>query len=71
MKQCKDYEQDDWKFPEKNIEFYLAKNGLGQYWPCMVSKNYPIIIRDSNPFKTLNAAIKFVEKTITRLKLRS
>lgn len=47
--------------------YYISKNGLGHYWPRYIVKaTYggwcPIIIRDSNPFKTLSGAIKFIEK---------
>lgn len=55
--------------------FECRQNGLGQWWPLMFTKApgcswCQIIIRDSNPFKTLSGAEKFVEKTIARIKAR-
>ena len=60
-----DYTQPDWQ-TETSI-FYLTKNGLGMYWPkYAVKPQYgsgwcQVYIRDSNPFKTLNGAIRYVE----------
>lgn len=52
--------------------YYCGQNGFGHWWPVMQTNCsnsaywYPIIIRNSNPFKTLNGAIKFIEKVIQR-----
>jgi hypothetical protein len=71
----KPYTQDNWQF-EKHY-FVLGINGHGHYWPTMLIRNeknpqhpYPIYIRDSSPFKTLKAAVKFVENYINAEKLR-
>ena len=67
--------------PEWNSEktiFECVQNGFGQWWPKMATRKYvgdpypyEIIIRNSNPFKTLNGAIKFVEKTMARIEKRN
>ena len=56
--------------------YYITVNGLGSFWPRYVVKaTYggwcPISIRDSNPFKTLKGAIRFIEKHRERYKARS
>lgn len=73
------YTEPDWNTPTE--KFYCAKNGLGSWWPCYMVKNasspdvpaswYPVIIRNSSPFKTLKGAIRFVEATRARIAARS
>ncbi len=63
------YEKPDWKTERE--EYSIRQNGLGSYWPLLQVKTThgqwcPIIIRDSNPFKTLGGAIRFVEKVRAR-----
>jgi len=68
------YAQENWT--EGNQRFYCSQNGHGHWWPCMEMKGteggswYPIIIRNSTPFKTLKGAIKFVEATRERIAKR-
>ena len=60
-----DYTQADWQ--TDTTLFYLTKNGLGMYWPKYAAKPQhgcgwcQVYIRDSNPFKTLKGAIRYVE----------
>lgn len=60
-----DYTQADWQ--TETTVFYLTKNGFGHYWPKYAAKAShssgwcPIYIRDSNPFKTLAGAIRYIE----------
>ena len=54
-----------------NAAYYITQNGLGSYWPGYIVKATcggwcPIVIRDSNPFKTLDGAIRFINKQRTR-----
>lgn len=76
------YKQQDDKYytlPEWEKEkyfYYLIRNGFGHWWPCMGmgSKNgnsYPVYIRDRNPFKTLKAAIKYVNEFEARKQARA
>lgn len=57
--------------PEMDSEtrkFHLVQNGLGQWWPFMsyyneyMNKWCNMPIKDSNPYKTINAAIKYCQK---------
>ena len=55
--------------------YYITKNGLGSFWPRYVVKATCggwclIIIRDSNPFKTLKGAIRYIEKQRERHKAK-
>jgi hypothetical protein len=64
-----DFVDPSWVMP--NQAYYISKNGLGSYWPKYIVKATcggwcPIIIRDSNPFKTLAGAVKFIEKCRNR-----
>jgi hypothetical protein len=65
-----DYTQPDW-ITDTSI-FYLAKNGFGHYWPKYAAKATHsdawcnVVIRDSNPLKTLKGAIRAVEATRAR-----
>lgn len=59
------YTQPNWQF--EKYYFELHQNGFGHYWPIMFTRNnqtnqhlYPIYIKDSDPFKTLKGAIKYV-----------
>jgi hypothetical protein len=62
--------RDEW-VTDKKI-FYLQRSGLGHYWPSMASKGgdrwYSSHLRDSNPFKTLAAAERFISKSMERFK---
>ena len=60
----------------ENSAYYITMNGLGSFWPRYVVKATcggwcPINIRDSNPFKTLKGAIRFIEKHKERYKAKS
>ena len=68
------YTQPEWN--TEKTRYYCAQNGLGSWWPMMEARADSggwcrIIIRDSNPFKTLKGAIAFVEKTKKRIEERS
>lgn len=68
------FTKDEWN-EKGGLSYSCIQNAFGQWWPICKAVNaagyeYQIIIRDSNPFKTLSGAIKFVEKTITRIKNR-
>lgn len=59
----------------KTKRFSCVQNGFGQWWPRLRVKAQSggwcdIIIRNSDPFKTLNGAIKFVETTKARIEAK-
>ncbi len=61
---------------KENQAYYISKNGLGSYWPKYIVKAAcggwcPIIIRDSNPFKTIEGAIRFINKHKSRYEVRA
>ena len=68
--QTESFTRESWNSEKR--QFRCGKNGFGQWWPVMYwgdpSKPfehwYPVYIRDSNPFKTLSGAIKYVESYI-------
>lgn len=65
----RDFMKREWLM--ETTRYSIRMNGNGQYWPIMEVKTsgggwYQIIIRDRNPFKSLNRAIAFTEKTIAR-----
>lgn len=70
------YIGDNWESEKRR--FSIVRNGLGSWWPkmevlCPGCKGVvwvDVIIRDSNPFKTIEAAIRFVEKTKARIEAR-
>ena len=60
-----DYTEQNWI--SDTSAYYITKNGLGSFCPRYVVKATcggwcPINIRNSHPFKTLNGAIRFIEK---------
>lgn len=66
-----EYTEENWI--SENSAYYITKNGFGSFWPQFVVKATsggwcPFIIRDSNPFKTLKGAIRFIEKHKERYK---
>jgi len=66
-----DYTEQDWI--TETSAYYITKNGLGSLWPRYVVKSRcggwcEFHIRDSNPFKTLKGAIRFIEKHQQRYK---
>jgi hypothetical protein len=65
------YSPPEWHFEKRY--YTCSQNGNGHWWCTMYTTHdpskpkehwYPIYIRDSNPFKRLNSAIKYVEKFI-------
>jgi hypothetical protein len=65
------YQPTQWEAVNGSRRYSLSKNGLGQWWPELEvrvegDRWCRIIIRDSNPFKSLSGAIRFVEKFIAR-----
>jgi hypothetical protein len=64
------YTQPEWE--TERTRYYICQNGFGHYWPMMEAKTTygdqwcQIIIRDSDPFKTLGGAVRFVEKIRAR-----
>jgi hypothetical protein len=67
------YTQPEWE--SENRRYYCMQNGLGQWWPGMEVRTtggswYPVILRDSNPFKTLKGAIRFLEQQKARIESR-
>lgn len=59
--------KSEWLFATK--QYYLIRNGAGQFWPIMEVKTgsgnwADINIRDSNPFASQKAAERFIEKEI-------
>ena len=67
------YTQAEWNREDRKFE--CVQNGLGQWWPKMRAraKNgswYEIIIRDTDPFKTLIGAIRFIERAKQRMDAR-
>ena len=48
-------------------KYFITQNAFGHYWPRYTCNGYEVIIRNSNPFKTLKGALKFIEETKKRL----
>jgi hypothetical protein len=66
-----EYTEENWI--SENSAYYITENYLGSFWPRYVVKATcggwcPINIRDSNPFKTLKGAIRYIEKHKERYK---
>ena len=60
-----DYTQENWNAETRR--YYCIQNDFGQWWPMLKVKALSggwcqIYIRDSNPFKTLSGAIRYIEK---------
>jgi hypothetical protein len=68
------YTQHEWN--TENTRYYCWQNGHGHYWADMEvlgssGKWFRIILRNSNPFKTLTGAIRFIEKEKARIESRT
>lgn len=67
------YTQPDWN--DERTRYYCLQNDFGQWWADMDVRADSggwcrIILRNSNPFKTLKGAIKFVERTKKQIEKR-
>jgi hypothetical protein len=64
------YQPIAWETTDGRRRYFLSRNRLGRWWPGLETKTdrdwYGIVIRDSNPFKSLSGAIRFVEKFIAK-----
>lgn len=64
------------------MKYSISQNGFGDWWPLLSyhgpekgvgefkTNPYPVIIRNSNPFKTQARAVQFIEKHIARMDAR-
>ena len=66
------YNENDTLIKEHGNRRYYIRQGRDPftgkpiYWPCLDIKNYPCIIRDSNPFKTYKGAVRYINKYLKK-----
>lgn len=67
------YTKPEWN--NETTRYFCWRNQLGQWWADMEVRTdrggwYRVILRNSNPFKTLKGAVAFVEKEKKRIEKR-